>query len=62
MKDLKNESHHFPTKFFKIFLAGAFTGLVFGSGWTFIRPVTGFATQKLMLSIGDREFSGRLLR
>ena len=62
LKDFKNEHHHFPTKFFKIFLAGALTGVVFGSGWHFLRPISGFAVQKLMLTVGDRDFSGRIVR
>ena len=62
LKDLVNEDHHFPTKYFKLFLAGAFTGIVYGSAWTFIRPMQGFAVQKLMAHVGDREWTGRIAR
>jgi hypothetical protein len=43
LKDLKNEHHHFPTKLFKIFFGGATVGVVFGSAWAFLRPMSGFA-------------------
>lgn len=31
-------------------------------GWFFIRPVDGFAMQKLMQTVGERAWSGRLWR
>jgi hypothetical protein len=62
IKDFLNEEHHFPTKFFKIFCFGAAAGVMYGSVWTFIRPVSGFAAQKLFASVGEKEFSGRIGR
>jgi hypothetical protein len=43
LKDLANEHHHFPTKFFKTFLTGAAIGVVFGAFWTSFRPMSGIA-------------------
>lgn len=62
IKDLKNEHHHFPTRFFKIFLSGAIVGVTFGSAWGFLRPMSGFAIQKLMHTTGDHAFTGRIWR
>lgn len=42
-KDLVVEQHHFPTRWAKTFLFGAFSGVVLGQGWFFIRPAHGFA-------------------
>lgn len=61
-KDLITENHHFPTVWAKHFLWGAAIGLTLGSGWFFISPANGFAVQKLMSSVGERQWSGRLLR
>ena len=62
IKDFANENHHFPTVWFKKFLYGALCGVVLGSGWFFIKPTTGFAMQKLMAQVGERQFSGRVFR
>ena len=62
LKDFKNERHHHPTKWFKMFLYGAVFGVTIGSVWTAFRPINGFAAQKLMAAVGDRAWSGRYLR
>jgi hypothetical protein len=62
IKDFYAEHSHFPTVYFKLFLTGAATGIFWGSFWTFIRPISGFSAQKLMLTAGDRDWSGRLGR
>lgn len=60
--DFKNEHHHFPTRWAKTFFHGALTGICFGQLWFFIRPINGFALQKLMQAVGDRPFTGRVGR
>ena len=62
IKDFTTEHHHFPTKYFKTFLDGAIVGVFFGAAWTFIRPMSGFAMQKLFLTVGERDWSGRIAR
>ncbi len=61
-KDLVTEEHHFPTRWFKQFMRGATTGVVLGSMWFFVKPSNGFAMQKLMQSVGERPWSGRVWR
>lgn len=61
-KDIINEQDHFPTRWTKHFLFGAALGVVFGQCWWFIRPVGGFAFQKVMQASGERAFSGRVFR
>merc|ERR1712061_614369 len=46
----------------KSFIAGAAFGLVFGQVWFFFSPINGFAAQKLFAAVGERPFSGRMLR
>ena len=62
IKDIKNEHAHFPTRWFKTFMHGALTGIALGQIWFFVRPINGFAMQKLMAAVGDRPFSGRVGR
>ena len=59
---LKDEHHHHPTKWIKKFLFGAYTGFLVGQAWFFAAPINGFAAQKLFAAIGERPFSGRMLR
>jgi hypothetical protein len=61
-KDVLSEQHHFPTRWAKVFGFGAMTGMIFGQGWFFMRPVNGFAMQKLMAAVGERAWTGRSFR
>jgi len=62
MKDFSNEREHLPTRWFKAFLFGAFTGVGFGTMWFAIAPINAFAAQKLFSSVGERAWSGRMFR
>jgi len=62
IKDLKNEQHNFMFKYIRTFIFGATVGFVYGAAWTFIRPMSGMAIQKLMLTVGERDWSGRFGR
>ena len=62
LKDFKNEDHNFVFKYAKIFFYGAIIGIVYGSVWTFVRPISGFSAQKLMMTAGERDWSGRIGR
>ena len=61
-KDIVTEQHHFPTRWAKTFLYGSTVGVILGQAWFFIKPVDAFAMQKLMQSVGERAWSGRLWR
>jgi len=62
VKDFSSERHHMPTKWFKSFLFGAGTGIMFGSMWFAIAPINAYAAQKLFSSVGERAWSGRMFR
>ena len=62
IKDLGNEHHNFMIRYIKIFMAGSIVGLVYGSAWSFVRPMSGMAIQKLFLAVGERDWSGRIGR
>jgi len=62
MYTLWDEHHHHPTKWFKKALFGSLVGLTYGTFWTAVSPMNGFATQKLMAAVGERNWSGRLYR
>mgnify|MGYP006889576288 CR=1 FL=1 len=65
MKNLmtfEHEHHHHPTKWIKKFIFGATAGLLFGQLYFVMAPMNGFAAQKLFASVGEKAFSGRLLR
>ena len=57
-----NERDHHPTKWFKSFAFGALVGFTFGLFWIGMAPLNGFAAQKLMASLGNKPWSGRMAR
>ena len=62
VKDFAYEREHMPTKWFKSFLFGAMTGVMFGTMWFALAPINAFAAQKLFTSVGERAWSGRMFR
>jgi hypothetical protein len=48
LKDLKNEHHHHPWKWFKVFAFGALGGVLFGYSWFVLRPFQSFPIRKLL--------------
>lgn len=59
---LIDERHHHPTKWFKKFMFGAFSGFFLGQIWFFVAPINGFAASKLFAAIGEKAWTGRMYR
>ena len=62
IKDLANEEHHHPTKWVKQGLLGGMVGVFVGTAKLGHLPEAKFTSQKLLQSVGNRPWSGRLYR
>jgi hypothetical protein len=62
LKDLPSEDAQHPIKWIKAALFGGLVGFVYGYAWFAFKPIQGFASKKLLASVGDRPYSGRTFR
>ena len=62
MKDLANEDHHHPIEWTKKAIKGAIAGAMLGTMHTIAGDQGAFELNKLVISGGMRDFSGRALR
>ena len=64
VKDHMDMQHHdnFMMKYLYLFGKGAVVGICLGQAWMMVRPMSGFAIQKMMAQVGEREWSGQILR